>query len=154
MRLRKYLSIAILALSLCGCTSKAREVMSEELYTSLESVIKGGAHKVALSLKDCGVEKPYEVYGNSLSVEDGVVTFDLLNDKLKLMTVTYDGVDVKKSFMTREEDKEVIVDMAKSLFGESVQCDIEDTYDGVTVNVKVQGVDYTWKNGVLELKQQ
>ena len=154
MKLRLYACLTLLALSLSGCTSKASEVMSEELYTNLESVGKGSAHKVALALRDCGVEKPYEVYGESLVVEDGTVKFDLLNDQMKLMTVTYDGETVQKSFKTREEDKEVIVDMAKSLFGESVQCDIQDTYDGETVNVKVQGVDYTWKNGVLELKQQ
>ena len=128
--------------------------MSEELYTNLESVGKGSAHKIALALRDCGVEKPYEVYGESLVVEDGTVKFDLLNDQMKLMTVTYDGETVQKSFKTREEDKEVIVDMA-GLYLEKVCSATFRTPTTARLSMsKCQGVDYTWKNGVLELKQQ
>lgn len=99
------------------------------------------------------VQAPYSIFDNRYKGESMRLTYDVLDDNRKVVHVSTYCVNGKYmtdiTYDTTQEQVKEIQDAVKLLVGEDVSCIIADTYHEY-IPVKAQGVDYRWKNGILE----
>ena len=81
------------------------------------------------------------------------LTYDVLDVNRKIIHVATYYINGKYvtdiTYDTNQEQIKEIQDAVKLLVGEDASCIIAETYHDY-IPVKVQGVDYRWKNGILE----
>lgn len=158
MKLNKvWLFVLVGVTCLTGC-SKFTEV-KESVHSELsQSIMETYDNKMALvsvwnKLKELGVETPYEAYNDSYVASGSNATFYVLDGSNHKVKISFDGKEVIAEYTTKEEDKEKIDSAIRGLLGDDVDYSVDETYDGEVVYVHAQGVDYSWKNGILELVQ-
>ena len=172
MSYKRLLSLMVLAISiatLVGCGKKeVEESVVEESAVSIRDKFDdmipslcfeniGNEEECLLAidevLSELDVSVPYTLYNNTYQGQSQRLTFDVLDNRSKLVHVdvrgTTGGVKVHYVYDTSEEDKAAIAALLREMLGESVYVVVEDTYKDYVV-AHAQGNEYRWKDGHLE----
>ncbi len=160
--------IIIIALSVCAvlflilghrlwvtnavhCFSSDIKAMCEESFGNTRDPLVS----MYKSMSDLNITKPYVIFDNRYEGGSMRLTYDVLDNNRKIVHVTTTSKDAKYctevSYDVSQEQIEDIQRTAKLLVGADVSCDIPSTYFEY-IPVKIQGVEYRWKDGVLERK--
>lgn len=107
------------------------------------------------AVSDLNLSKPYAIFDNRYEGDSTRLTYDILDNNRKIVHVTTTVKDAKYhtevAYDVSQEQIAAIQNTAELLVGADVSCDIPSTYFGY-IPVKIQGVEYRWKDGVLERK--
>lgn len=107
------------------------------------------------AVSDLNITKPYVIFDNRYEGDSTRLTYDVLDNNRKLVHVTTISKDAKYytevTYDVSQEQIDAIQNAAELLVGTDVSCDIPSTYFEY-IPVKIQGVEYRWKDGVLERK--
>lgn len=107
------------------------------------------------AVSDLNISKPYAIFDNRYEGDSTRLTYDVLDNNRKIVHVTTTVKDAKYytgvAYDVSQEQIAAIQNAAKLLVGADASCDIPSIYFEY-IPVKIQGVEYRWKDGVLERK--
>lgn len=149
---RNLIVIAMLSTVLLTACKAQSNSYSEEIVGVQSQLSVSDKLELKKKLEEESAVFPVEVYNDSLVASGSNAEFDTLDSNDKLLHVHIDDSGWRVERDVPEETVAEIEKLVKHMSGSDVDCKVADTYSDY-VEVTVQGTTYTYKDGVLELRE-